>query len=81
MKSVAVEFSMMLVFAHELSRLQLRFEQLQLHLESLPDYSTEARAVAADLALMRRQITMLKLRCCELDETLGFDPPTAQRLH
>jgi hypothetical protein len=65
----------------ELHRLELRVEQFQIHLSSLQAYSVDARASAAELAMMKRQITMLKARCRVIEPALLLSRSNPGCLH
>jgi hypothetical protein len=67
-KSAAGETGLSLL--NELHRLEMRAEQLQIHLSSLQTYSADARASAAELATMRRQIGRIKAKCRVVEPAL-----------
>ena len=66
---------------NELHRLELRVEQLQIHLSSLQPYSVDARASAAELAMMKRQITRIRARCRIVEPALLLGRDNRQHLH
>jgi hypothetical protein len=66
---------------NELHRLELRCEQLQIHLASLQAYSADARACAAELAMMQRQITRIKARCDIVEPEFIFSRSNPRCLH
>ena len=66
---------------NELHRLELRVEQLQIHLSSLQPYSADARASAAELAMMKRQITRIKARCRIVEPALLLSRSNPRCLH
>ena len=66
---------------NELHRLEMRAEQLQIHLSSLRAYSADARASAAELATMQRQITRIKARCSVVEPALMLSRSNPRCLH
>ena len=66
---------------NELHRLEMRAEQLQIHLSSLQPHSTDARASAAELAKMKRQIGMIKERCRIVEPALILSRSNPRCLH
>ena len=70
-----------LALVNELHRLELRSEQLRIHLSSLQAYSAEARTYGAELAMMQRQITRIKARCRIVEPSLILSRDNRQHLH
>ena len=66
---------------NELHRLELRVEQLQIHLSSLQPYSVDARASAAELAMTKRQIARIKARRRIVEPALVLSRTNARCLH
>lgn len=77
----AIKFRSLCDLTYKVHRLELRSEQLLLHLKSLPAYYSEARAVALELIAMHRLLTSLKERHFQLDLALGFAEANLDRLH
>ena len=78
-KSAAGEAGLSLI--NELHRLEMRAEQLQIHLSSLQPYSADARASAAELATMQRQITRIKAKCRVVEPALLLSRSNPRCLH
>jgi hypothetical protein len=76
----AIKFRNLCDLSHKVHRLEMRSEQLLLHLEALPTYYSEARAVALELIAMHRLLTTLKERHFRLDLALGFAAANRNRL-
>ena len=66
---------------NELHRLEMRSEQLQIHLSSLQAYSADARSSAAELAMIKRQITRIKARCRIIEPALILSRSNPRCLH
>jgi hypothetical protein len=60
---------------HEVALLEMRTEQLRIHLQSVPAASTEARKVRCVLSAMRIKIRTLK-RFARTTGTIGRGKPT-----
>jgi hypothetical protein len=71
-KSSASETETGLLLINELHRLELRSEQVRIHLSSLQTRSAEARSYAAELATMQQEINRIKGRCREIEPALVF---------
>jgi hypothetical protein len=78
-KSPAGETGLDLV--NQIHRLELRSEQHRIHLQSLQTHSAEARACAAELASMQRQIALIKAKCGLVEPALLFSRTNPRRLH
>src|SRR6185295_4881867 len=70
-----------LSLVNELHRLELRVEQLQIHLSSLNPHSADVPASVVELAATLRQITTIKARCRTIDPALILSRGDARRLH
>jgi hypothetical protein len=77
-KSAAGETGFSLI--NELHRLEMRAEQLQIHLSSLQPHSADARA-SAELAMMKRQITRIKAKCLVVEPALMLSRSNPRCLH
>lgn len=66
---------------NELHRLEMRAEQLQIHLSSLQTHSADARASAAELATVQCQITRIKAKCCLVEPALMISRSNPRCLH
>ena len=78
-KSAAGEAGLSLI--NELHRLEMRAEQLQIHLSSLQTYSADARASAAELTTMQCQITRIKAKCRVVEPALLLSRSNPKCLH
>ena len=78
-KSAAGKAGLSLI--NELHRLEMRAEQLQIHLSSLQTYSADARASAAELAPMQRQITRIKARSSVVEPAFMLSRSNPRCLH
>jgi hypothetical protein len=78
-KSAAGKTGLRLI--NELHRLEMRAEQLQIHLSSSQPQSADARASAAELATVRRQITRIKAKCREVEPALMLSRSNPRCLH
>ena len=78
-KSAASKAGLSLI--NELHRLEMLSEQLQNHLSSVPAHSAEARAYAAELAMMQRKITRIKAKCRVVEPALMLSRSNPKCLH
>jgi len=78
-KSLVVEPGLSLI--NELHQLEMRSEQLQIHLSSLQPHSADARASAAELAAMQPQIARIKAKCRVVEPALMLSRINPKCLH
>lgn len=78
-KSAADEKGLALI--NELHRLELRSEQLEIHLSSLQPCSAEVRTYSAELVKMQRKMTRIKARCLNIEPALILSRDHRERLH
>jgi hypothetical protein len=78
-KPAAGEMGLALI--NELHRLELRSEQLRIHLRSLLRCSAEARAVTAELGALERQLKVIRAQCRVIEPALLLSRSNPKCLH